>query len=1246
MALEFYTRRDIDAISPDSIPERFTNYFDELPKEGKLEIVSVRPDLAKALNFHENDRYEDESYYDDDKAEDEYYNAIEDGLEAGLENLDSEKEDFAEIAVNIYAYIDEELLLDENERIEPVHALAIKNNPEKCPLHRTPLRVRHLIYLTKGKKGNKINSIKVYYCSSCKRFFIEESKVRGYSNTLDKLNINHKMFDLDLTNRYLRSQLKPIQLEDNPVYVPEVWIEENPKCPVHDTKLEELPYIKTYKDRKVEFVGYYCELCDKVLLRPALAAKIEDECYNIGIPIEIKTIVKEIRNKSIIRKDNKPDYIVFDGKRQKLNDRLRKKYGIGYNSEYYMLSETDTIVVSDSRYCNSDGHEGNDDVVASFMFEHKKSKGIASYIALVGWCNKCNKYYMDQMDYEAMNSYGRPKVRILNYILEDYPITSGHVFNHEKRHLANLEDDLNARTDYIKSQEDYQDRYSAGGYDDGGRNFAKTRSIEKYGQELKELNSYKDKPYSYRLDITHKGQTESYYLGARDLVLNNSIRVVSYNDPLWMEAINYRALEVPKDGKKYKIKLQRQFDIEQVTLFGYINIRTDEDSIYRKGITDPYLIKVLNRRKQQHNLVDIIATIQENQNKIIDTEWNKNIVVQGCAGSGKTMVLLHRLSYLQYNHKELDFNKALILTPNQQFNLHISGLVKDLQLDYIKRMSVEDYYLNLLIEYSNEFKPKGNKVYGETFLNQEYVNYIYSDDFLAKMKTAYKKVISRRNSLLKMLHDYEDSIEEERTKIEVENDSELVYKLEMVVDHYIVMTKQTMQEIRQALVKIDEIEDRKKFVEEKINEFKEYEEETIKDALPTIYRKIGDYVSSIKNNINGQNNLLNSINEEIEEVRSSVNIFTKKQKLGTLQRRYERAESAIKKEKQKISDIEKLFDSSMQDNSSEEILSWMEQMSTYVPRIREDIRSYEKAHYDYNNYLMEQISLEDDMLNAKSQYDKIISSKYLKGSRKELKFIKNKLNNYSVKNTYDIVFELSTKEFKKKHRIRDTRGVHRFDLYAGLWFSVWFYNSQKGVNKFICFDEGQDISINEYRLISQLNESDCIFNVFGDVNQLIKSGRGIKDWSNIIREFDAEKFVLNENYRNTNQITNYCNESFNMDVLQTGVDGSIVREIQRKDLEDELSNMDIGDLRVAIILSRRVKKGVYLDMDSVREDIKDIIGDQIGNGYISLMYVDEVKGIEFDKVCVLPNRMSRNERYIAYTRALSDLVIIVDESIK
>jgi DNA helicase IV len=119
-----------------------------------------------------------------------------------------------------------------------------------------------------------------------------------------------------------------------------------------------------------------------------------------------------------------------------------------------------------------------------------------------------------------------------------------------------------------------------------------------------------------------------------------------------------------------------------------------------------------------------------------------------------------------------------------------------------------------------------------------------------------------------------------------------------------------------------------------------------------------------------------------------------------------------------------------------------------------------------------------------------------------------------------------------------------------------------------------------------------------------------------------------------------------MKVTQTGVDGASVREIARNELEEELSALRITTERVAILVPRGVQKHRYLKKEKLSVTLQDIIGDKIDNGLIALMYVDEVKGIEFDKAYVVSKGMERNEKYIAYTRALSELIIVVDEKIK
>mgnify|MGYP000609880576 CR=1 FL=1 len=86
---------------------------------------------------------------------------------------------------------------------------------------------------------------------------------------------------------------------------------------------------------------------------------------------------------------------------------------------------------------------------------------------------------------------------------------------------------------------------------------------------------------------------------------------------------------------------------------------------------DPYLREIIKNRKEEPAIKDIIETIQEKQYEIITCPERKSFVLQGCAGSGKTMVMLHRLSYLMYNNEEIHSRDVLVLTPSDSFNAFI-----------------------------------------------------------------------------------------------------------------------------------------------------------------------------------------------------------------------------------------------------------------------------------------------------------------------------------------------------------------------------------------------------------------------------------------------------------------------------------------------------------------------------------------------------------------------------------------------
>nr|WP_203909630.1 ATP-binding domain-containing protein [Rhizocola hellebori] len=76
---------------------------------------------------------------------------------------------------------------------------------------------------------------------------------------------------------------------------------------------------------------------------------------------------------------------------------------------------------------------------------------------------------------------------------------------------------------------------------------------------------------------------------------------------------------------------------------------------------------------------DIVETIQAEQDRIIRSDLNGILVVQGGPGTGKTAVALHRAAYLLYTHREaLTRRGVLILGPNETFLSYISQVLPGL----------------------------------------------------------------------------------------------------------------------------------------------------------------------------------------------------------------------------------------------------------------------------------------------------------------------------------------------------------------------------------------------------------------------------------------------------------------------------------------------------------------------------------------------------------------------------------------
>ena len=193
------------------------------------------------------------------------------------------------------------------------------------------------------------------------------------------------------------------------------------------------------------------------------------------------------------------------------------------------------------------------------------------------------------------------------------------------------------------------------------------------------------------------------------------------------------------------------------------------------------------------------------------------------------------------------------------------------------------------------------------------------------------------------------------------------------------------------------------------------------------------------------------------------------------------------------------------------------------------------------------------------------------------------------------------------------------------------------MHRFMFIDEGQDYSYMEYKLLSALGSNKTVFNIFGDIQQVTNHGHGMSDWRSLKELFSFKMFYLEENYRNSNQITRYCNNKFSLSMKEIGINAVEVKEISKDEFEYEIvTDSKPQDERWIILLDRSVDKKKFIKALPTNR----LTSDQIGSSDISVMYVDEIKGFEFDRVYAVSSNMNDNMKYVAYTRALNELLVV------
>lgn len=138
------------------------------------------------------------------------------------------------------------------------------------------------------------------------------------------------------------------------------------------------------------------------------------------------------------------------------------------------------------------------------------------------------------------------------------------------------------------------------------------------------------------------------------------------------------------------LKLKRTYEIEDGKLLDFF----DTEVVANDDLLTKYLAK-----NKQAVLGEIIATIQKEQNEIIRKSPYHNIIVQGVAGSGKTTVAMHRISFILYNYEErFKPDDFYIVGSNRILLNYITGVLPDLDVYGIRQMTMEQLFVRLLYE--------------------------------------------------------------------------------------------------------------------------------------------------------------------------------------------------------------------------------------------------------------------------------------------------------------------------------------------------------------------------------------------------------------------------------------------------------------------------------------------------------------------------------------------------------------------
>lgn len=234
------------------------------------------------------------------------------------------------------------------------------------------------------------------------------------------------------------------------------------------------------------------------------------------------------------------------------------------------------------------------------------------------------------------------------------------------------------------------------------------------------LQSQKDKPYFARIKFFPFDTKKelNVYIGKHGFgAVKEDLRIYDWRAPISSLYYNYPG---PENDATYEFDVHNPRRISEIIhkkIDGNLNLRRSIDTEKNQKTGELELIAIYDNsarvdlmnkeigKKTGGVLQDIVQTIQQTQNKIIRTDKNAVAVIQGTAGSGKTTVAIHRISFLLYSHPDLKESEILLLSASKVLANYIEKTLPELEIYSLTRDTLEEFLLKK-INAKNLLKPK------------------------------------------------------------------------------------------------------------------------------------------------------------------------------------------------------------------------------------------------------------------------------------------------------------------------------------------------------------------------------------------------------------------------------------------------------------------------------------------------------------------------------------------------------------